>query len=77
MAYEKDPAELGALWTKVNTRGEFMTGEIEINGEKIKIVCFPNAKKNDKSPDWRVLKSQPKAQTAAVATDVDADSIPF
>lgn len=60
MAYEKkDDAELGALWIKSSARGEYMTGEI--NG--VKVVCFRNTqKRSDKSPDWRILKSQPREQ---------------
>lgn len=78
MAFEKDPNELGALWEKTNARGTFMTGMIEVNGQKINVVCFPNRKGAASHPDWRVLKSVPKeAKAAAPQSDVDADSIPF
>lgn len=50
--------ELGALWVKTSSRGEYMTGTI--NG--VKVVVFKNDRKgdNEKAPDWRVLKSTPR-----------------
>lgn len=59
MAYEKNPDELGALWLKSGSKGEYMTGEIG----GVKVVCFPNTKGGDKAPAWRVMmKSKPKEQ---------------
>ena len=59
----KNPNQLGALWIKESAKGQYMSGYIEINGEKIKIICFKNTyKKEDKHPDWQVLKSKPKPQ---------------
>lgn len=53
MAFEKDPDELGALWTKTSANGKtYMTGEI--NG--VKVVCWPAKQTSDKSPDWRVMR---------------------
>jgi hypothetical protein len=86
MAYEKDPAELGALWMKESARGAYMTGTITVNGEAIKVVCFSAKKTSDKSPDWRVLKSVPKdARAEAAPVDhsalaggvVDDSDVPF
>lgn len=58
----KDPNEIGALWEKAGSKGPYMTGTI--NGERI--VVFKNGNKgSEKSPDWRVLKSQPRPQTPA------------
>ena len=49
--------ELGALWMKHGSRGEYMTGTIG----GVKVVVFPNDRKgNEKAPDWRVLKSKPR-----------------
>ena len=73
---EKNPDELGALWTRTGGRGEYMTGTI--NG--VKVVCFANDKRgNEKAPDWRVLKSKPREARAETATppDLDDSSIPF
>lgn len=79
MPYEKDPNELGALWTKNGAKGEYMTGTLEFNGEKVNIVCFKQQKRGEKSPDWRVLKSVPRdqAQAARPAADIDKSEIPF
>ncbi len=56
---DKNPNELGALWKKVSQKGEYMSGTLTINGEKINIVCFENRyKKEDKHPDWIVLRSK-------------------
>lgn len=58
----KDPNEIGALWLKSGSRGEYMTGTI--NGEAV--VVFKNGykKPGEKTPDWRVMKSQPREQKA-------------
>lgn len=57
MPFERDPNELGALWEKSGPKGPYFTGTIS----GVKVVVFKNTKKNsEKSPDWRVLKSQPK-----------------
>lgn len=61
MAYEKDPNEIGALWEKSGRKGAYMTGTLDIDGTKHQVVLFKNGnKKSEKSPDWRVLKSQPR-----------------
>jgi uncharacterized protein (DUF736 family) len=53
--------EIGALWIKNSSKGEFMTGKITINGQEINVVAFPNDhKSNDRSPDWRLLKAKPR-----------------
>jgi len=65
--YVKNEDELGGLWIKTGQRGEYMTGTID--GKKV--VCFRVDKKNERQPDWRVLKSKPKDITPT------EDSIPF
>ena len=61
MPFEKDPNELGVLWSKTSTRGDYFTGSIEIDGTKHQIVVFKNGnKRSEKAPDWRILKSQPR-----------------
>jgi hypothetical protein len=54
----KNPDELGALWIKQSSRGEFMTGTIL--GQPV--VIFRNDKKAEgsKQPDWRVMRPKPK-----------------
>ncbi|MCR4375643.1 MAG: hypothetical protein NUW22_12420 [Acidobacteria bacterium] len=89
MAYEKDPAELGALWVRVSQSGaRYMTGTIS----GVDVVCFENKNKQGKQPDWRVKKSEPRdgqsAGTRKLDTrederrpsrvdDADSDGIPF
>jgi hypothetical protein len=62
MAYEKDPNELGALWLKTGTKGEYLSGTIDGIGA---VVCF-KAKPTEKGPTWRVLKSQPREDSASL-----------
>lgn len=74
MAYEKNPDELGALWLKTGTKGDYMTGEIS----GIKVVVFQAKKTSDKSPDWRVLRSKPRADKDQRQTNPLEDTdIPF
>lgn len=52
---------IGALWEKSSSKGTYFTGQIEIKGVKIPIVCFVNNyKKEDKHPDYRIFVSVPK-----------------
>lgn len=55
---KKNPDELGALWMKTGSKGDFMTGTI--NG--VNVVCFRNDRKTGNQPDWRVLKSKPREE---------------
>ena len=66
---EKDQ-KVGALWAKSSSRGEFMTGNIELtpeqiaelqsNGGKMSVVVFRNERKTGKQPDWAMLKARPR-----------------
>jgi hypothetical protein len=76
--------DLGALWIKSSTKGQYMTGTIKINGETTNIVCFLNSnKKEAKHPDWKILKSVPKSDNQPenalpVADDeLNPNDIPF
>ena len=70
MPFEKDEAEIGALWEKAGAKGPYMTGTV--NGERV--VVFKNAnKRGEKSPDWRVLKSKPKDEPR----EPIAEDVPF
>lgn len=82
MAFEKDPDEIGALWLKSGSKGDYMTGEV--NG--VKVVCFRSKSTHEKAPAWRVLKSKPKepkddragfADDLSRAMPVDVDDIGF
>ena len=76
MAYEKDPNELGALWSRTGAKGEYLTGTITVNGEAIKVVCFSAKKSSDKSPDWRVLRSVPRESRPEAVPDQSSLSAP-
>lgn len=62
-----DPNELGALWIKHSAKGEYMTGTI--NGVKV-VVFRNNNKREEKHPDWRVLKSQPREPQGVANDDI-------
>lgn len=63
----QNPDELGALWMKHGSRGEYMTGTIG----GVKVVVFPNDRKgNEKAPDWRVLKSKPREERQPAGEDL-------
>ena len=54
--------ELGALWRVDGKNQSFYSGNIKVNGEVFKIVCFPNKHKETSSnqPDIRIYKSEEK-----------------
>lgn len=60
--------ELGALWQKKSEKdgSTFLSGKIQVNGEQIDVVVFRNTYKQagEKSPDWRIYKSQPREGAA-------------
>jgi hypothetical protein len=90
VAYEKNPDELGVLWQKQSSAGNtFLSGKVTcaVCSHEQPVVVFgaKQPKKNEKAPDWTVMKSKPRedmpapqprvlpAQTAML-TD---DDIPF
>lgn len=75
MSYEKDPDELGALWLKTGSKGDYMTGTI--NG--VKVFCTPTKSSNPKAPTWRVMKSKPREEAApsAPVVDITDADVPF
>ena len=56
--------KIGALWVKENKNGKkYLSGEIEFNGEKVRIVIFKNTyKKEKKHPDYIIKKSENKQE---------------
>lgn len=74
--------ELGALWKRSGKNGEYMSGVIEINGVVTTIVLFPiKTKKNERQPDWRIMKAEPKQseeeKIVEVPQDLNPDDVPF
>lgn len=61
MAENKNKS-IGALWEKEGRNGNsFMSGSVEIAGEKHQIVVFKNTHKTDGSnqPDYKIYPSTP------------------
>ena len=56
--------KIGALWLKQNKNGKkYLSGVLEMNGEKVKIVVFKNTyKKDDKHPDYIIKRSESKSK---------------
>lgn len=73
---KREGGRLGALWAKKTTK-QFLSGNIEINGEKINIVVFRNDnKKDDRQPDYYILKAktlQPKKTTDTISEQDEQD----
>lgn len=57
-----NPDKIGALWEKTDKNGNvYFSGQIEVNGEQIGIVCFANKyKTEDKHPSFLVNKAKSK-----------------
>lgn len=72
--------ELGALWAKKNDKGDFMTGQLKVNGEVIPVVVFFNQNKTKETqPDWRILRSEPRQpkENPLPEKEVNPEDIPF
>ena len=57
--------KVGSLWERTSKNGEpYMSGELLINGQTVKIVAFRNKQEwideNDKRPQWEIQKSKDK-----------------
>jgi uncharacterized protein (DUF736 family) len=60
--------DIGAMWNREAKSGlAYMTGSIEIKGERHEIVVFRNDKGgNDKRPDWKIYPATPREQKETV-----------
>lgn len=55
---------IGALWIKQGSKGQYLSGYVEVDGQKIPLVCFTNGyKKEAKHPDYQMYKSEQKERT--------------
>jgi hypothetical protein len=79
---------VGGLWIKKGKSGQFMSGEIDMNGiaeqtseptEKIRIVVFKNDRKKEgeKYPDYRIYLSKPKEDRQEPIPQETTDMEPF
>ena len=39
--------DIGALWTKQSIKGQYFSGDIDLDGKRTKIVIFANGFKNE------------------------------
>lgn len=52
---------IGALWVKQGAKGDYLSGYVEVDGQKVPLVCFINGyKKEAKHPDYQIYKSEPR-----------------
>ena len=72
-----DWKKLGAFWKKQSKSGKkFLAGEIEIDGVKTKITCWPNQKgENEKRPDYVIYLDDYKPEPKPERSDAD-DAFP-
>jgi len=76
---------IGAIWERDGKGGPYLSGEIEIDGQKVRFVAFRNRhKKEQKHPDWRILPSQerggsvpPESQKRTVTLIDESSPVPF
>mgnify|MGYP001220537937 FL=1 len=63
--------ELGALWKQAGRSQNYLSGHVTVDGKQQKVVVFANKNKkdNERAPDYRVYKSQPKAEAEAQTTE--------
>jgi len=76
----------GGLWSRTSRQGnKFLSGEIELGGQKYRIVIFANGlkKAGEKTPDYRIFESEPpQTQGAGENSDpkpfvADDSDVPF
>ena len=69
--------DIGALWcsTGKNSGKDYFSGNVEINGEKIKIVVFHNRDKSSSNnyPDYLIYKSRPMEEKSSEPKSVFTD----
>ena len=69
--------DCGALWENTSKNGaKYMSGSVEFDGVKHKIVVFRNTfKEQDKHPDFKVYPSTPQGE--AKPEEAKEDEVPF
>lgn len=68
---------IGAAWVKEGRNGKFMSGNIEIDGQKVNFLMFKNDRKRPdrKDPDYQfVLAERQESKPQPVDND---DDVPF
>ena len=69
----------GALWLKTARSGDkFMSGVIEVNGEKVNLLVFKNGyKEESKHPDYVIYESPEHNRETPKGYQASDDDIPF
>lgn len=52
---------IGGLWQKEDREGgTYLSGEIRVGGETVRVVVFRNGRKQpgEKTPDWRIFPAR-------------------
>jgi len=70
---------IGALWLNESQSGKkYMSGHVEIDGAKHKIVVFKNDyKEEDKHPDYKIYPSVERKSGEPKKSDTFEDDVPF
>ena len=70
---DKKNKSIGALWVNEGKNIKYLAGEIEVNGETVKIVVFKNSyKTEEKHPDYRIYLKASKKEA-----EPETDELPF
>lgn len=70
---------IGGLWKRDGQYGPYMSGQIEINGEKINFRVYENTykKAGDKTPDFKIFAIEPRPQKAGIKGGMTEEDVPF
>ena len=71
--------KIGAFWQRSGAKGEYLSGQIELNGEKINVIAFKNGRKSKSNhPDWILYLQRPRQDVAPPPErEAGGDSVPF
>jgi hypothetical protein len=66
---------IGALWAKDSGGNKFLSGEIEIDGKKTRIVIFKNNRKEKEThPDYNILLSDKQGGGSSSGSSSEPDT---
>jgi hypothetical protein len=64
---KKNADELGALWPKTGSKGDYFTGNV--NGQKVIVFRNDRWTPDGNAPQWRIYKSRPKGEAKPTNSD--------
>lgn len=52
-----DLKKIGAFWLREGKKGKFMSGQVEVGGQKVSLLVFKNNRKQpgEKYPDYEIF----------------------